>query len=164
MPLFVLTPATLVWSPIFAGYSWALAAQVSFYRIRTNKFLGTGDDAVKGPHEIESKVTKDPIELAENNRKLVVATRAYGNFTEAVPLALLLIAIAEINQAPTRLVHGVYATLFALRIAHVELGIKLAPTGLGRLVGAHGTFLLTTLTGIYNFYLGFDSLKAYLGF
>jgi hypothetical protein len=44
--------------------------------------------------------------------------RAHGNFAEHVPLALLLMAVAEANGAPAPLLHGVGAALLAGRLAH----------------------------------------------
>lgn len=51
--------------------------------------------------------------------------------------------LAELNGAPTYLVHVAYAALFSLRVAHAELGMKgPATAGLGRPLGAVGASCL----------------------
>ena len=75
--------------------------------------------------------------------ELAVAMRRHGNFVEHVPLALILMAICELNGASGTLLHGVGIVLVAARIAH-PIGLKaddLSPKL--RLVGAVGTLLAT---------------------
>ena len=74
------------------------------------------------------------------NADLQTASRRQGNFVEYVPLALLLIAIAEVNGAPSGLVHGLGATLVVGRVLHplglaAEFGVRVP-----RLVGTVATF------------------------
>jgi len=49
---------------------------------------------------------------------LATATRAHGNFAEYVPLALVLMAIVEINGLPAVGVHGLGLTLTVGRLLH----------------------------------------------
>jgi uncharacterized protein len=52
------------------------------------------------------------------NKALAVAIRRHANFFEFVPLALLLIAMLELNGASPMLVHGLGIALLIARIAH----------------------------------------------
>ncbi len=56
--------------------------------------------------------------LDGGNAALTQAMRAHGNFTEYVPLVLILMAILELDQAPGALVHGIGLTLLAGRVSH----------------------------------------------
>jgi uncharacterized membrane protein YecN with MAPEG domain len=49
---------------------------------------------------------------------LALAIRRHANFTEHVPLALLLLALIELNGARPGLLHGLGAALTLARIAH----------------------------------------------
>ena len=55
---------------------------------------------------------------AGDNPVLERAIRAHGNFTEYVPLGLLLLAIAELNGLPGIYIHGFGAALFIARVFH----------------------------------------------
>jgi uncharacterized membrane protein YecN with MAPEG domain len=52
------------------------------------------------------------------NQPLAVAIRRHANFFEWVPLALLLIAMLELNGASRLLVHGLGLALLLARILH----------------------------------------------
>lgn len=54
----------------------------------------------------------------------MVANRCQGNFIENVPFALILAAVIELNGANRKVLNYSLAALFALRIAHVEFGLK----------------------------------------
>ena len=56
--------------------------------------------------------------LDGGNVALTQAMRAHGNFTEYVPLVLILMTILELDQAPGALVHGIGLTLLAGRVSH----------------------------------------------
>jgi hypothetical protein len=78
----------------------------------------------------------DDIDLAEKIRR-------HANFTENVPLVLILMTVVELNGGAPTLLHGCGITLVAARIAH--------PLGLHhdnirhplRALGALGTLLVT---------------------
>ncbi len=57
--------------------------------------------------------------LHGDNMDLALAIRRHGNFIENVPMALLLLALAEMNAAPPLLLHAAGAALVIGRIAHV---------------------------------------------
>jgi uncharacterized membrane protein YecN with MAPEG domain len=57
------------------------------------------------------------------NPDLLLRIRRHGNWAENVPLALLLLALLELNGASGTLLHGLGATLLVARIAH-PIGLK----------------------------------------
>lgn len=68
-----------------------------------------------------------------------------------VPFAFLLLFIAELNGAPTALVHGAFTTLFAARVLHGNFGIQTDnAAGAGRAIGALTTLLVSFGAGVYN--------------
>lgn len=76
----------------------------------------------------------------DNPDPLLLDSRAHANFVENVPLAFTLAAIAELNGANRKVLNYAMATLFVLRILHVELGMKGKDTvGLGRPIAFWGT-------------------------
>jgi uncharacterized protein len=50
--------------------------------------------------------------------EMIVAIRRHANFTEYVPLALVLIALVELNGGPKTLIHALGAVLVVARIVH----------------------------------------------
>ena len=83
------------------------------------------------------------------NQEMLLAMRRHGNFVEYVPLLLILIAFIEMRGASTTAIHVMGGLLIVFRLAHA-VGLK-ADTieGLGRLVGAAGTALLTLVASIW---------------
>ena len=83
------------------------------------------------------------------NTELLLAMRRHANFVEYVPLALLLIALLEMQGISTTAIHVLGAGLVVCRTAHA-VGLK-ADTmqGIGRLVGAGGTALITAVASIW---------------
>jgi uncharacterized protein len=83
------------------------------------------------------------------NNDLLCAMRRHANFAEWVPLALLLIALLELNGAPAAAIHALGAVLVLSRIAHA---VGLRPDSiksLARLLGAAGTVLVMTVASIW---------------
>ncbi|KAL9937504.1 hypothetical protein V8E36_003913 [Tilletia maclaganii] len=159
MPLFVLSPASLAHSALFAGYYSYLGANVVSLRLKTGVFLGGGENAttdIRAP----GKKTPSPADEAKLRR----AVRAYGNFTETTPFAFLLLFIAELNGAPTALVHAGFTTLFAARVLHGSFGIQAEnAAAVGRPVGYVASLVVTLAAGLYNLRLGYEPLKTFLG-
>ena len=85
--------------------------------------------------------------LHGDNMVLATAIRRHGNFTESVPLALILLGFLELNGASPGLLHGLGIALVVARIAH-PLGLKhdnvRNPL---RGIGAGGTTLVTLIAG-----------------
>lgn len=76
------------------------------------------------------------------NAELAQAIRAHANFTEQVPLALLLIALAEATGAPTILILALGSGLVIARLASAwGLSHSLGPT-MPRQAGAGATALV----------------------
>jgi uncharacterized membrane protein YecN with MAPEG domain len=132
--------ASLAHSALFAGYYSYLSANVIVNRLNTNIYLGSTDsDKVYGPGQ---KKTNHPADVA----KLQRAVRAHANFSESAPFFL-----AELNGAPTSLVHAAYTTLFAARVAHANIGIQAENSAaIGRPIGAIVTLAVTIGAGVYN--------------
>lgn len=75
--------------------------------------------------------------------ELLVAMRRQMNFVEYVPLALLLIALVELNGGSKTLIHSLGATLLAARIIHpFGLDVNKMNT-MPRFIGTFATFAVT---------------------
>ena len=86
--------------------------------------------------------------LHGQDMNLATAIRRHGNFTEVVPLALILLAALELNGASPGLLHGLGIALVVARVAH-PLGLKhdnmRNPL---RGIGAGGTTLITVIAAV----------------
>lgn len=83
------------------------------------------------------------------NKDLLLAMRRHANFVEYVPLALLLIALLELNGVATRNIHILGAALVIARLAH-SFGLKADSMKTpGRMVGAAGTALITVVASVW---------------
>ena len=88
------------------------------------------------------------------NPEQIVLVRRHGNFTEWVPIALILIAILELNGVPSAAIHAFGAILVVARILH-PIGIKTTTRStLPRTLGAMATALLVLITSIWAIYTG----------
>jgi uncharacterized membrane protein YecN with MAPEG domain len=102
-----------------------LSARVISARRTSRVVLGSGDDP-----GLERRV------------------RVHGNFAEYVPLALLLLGMAELRGAGPILLHGLGLTLVGARVLHA-LGLSRTPEDLRlRTVGMAGTFTVLTVTAL----------------
>ncbi|UZJ52242.1 hypothetical protein CBS101457_001562 [Exobasidium rhododendri] len=120
-----------------------------------------GDGGAGSVRESDHKASSSD---AVDEAKLKRAIRAHGNFIESAPFAFFLIFLAELNGAPTSLVHGAFSTLFIARVAHGSFGLVADNTvGIGRPFGIIGTYAVTALAGLYNLNLGYEPLKSFLG-
>ena len=83
------------------------------------------------------------------NQDLLLAMRRHANFTEYVPIALVLIALLEANGVSSTAIHAMGAALVITRASHA-MGLK-ADTiqGAGRLVGAAGSTLVILVASIW---------------
>ncbi|HMQ58989.1 MAG TPA: MAPEG family protein [Rhizobiaceae bacterium] len=80
--------------------------------------------------------------LDGGNMALAESMRRHGNFIENVPMALILMGLAEVQGAPAMLLHGVGIALIAGRILHATGIDHQKPANPARIVGA----TLTTLS------------------
>ncbi|MDV7339216.1 MAPEG family protein [Terasakiella sp. A23] len=72
--------------------------------------------------------------------------RAHGNFTEYVPLVLILMAVAEINGAPEYALYGLGSILLGSRLIHAAGLIKSVIKW--RIYGMYGTFTALSMGAI----------------
>lgn len=83
------------------------------------------------------------------NLALLCAMRRHANFAEWVPLALILIALLELNAAPRLAIHWFGSILVVSRVLHA-VGLKPdTMKSLPRLVGAVGTVLVTFAASVW---------------
>lgn len=71
---------------------------------------------------------------------LARAIRTQGNFTEYVPLALLLILVLEVLGTRPAVLHGLGILLLVARLGHLQGFGSTVGTSAGRTIGAAGTF------------------------
>ena len=119
-------PALALYGALNAILNIALAANVGRVRNKEQIFLGTG-----------------------SSEALLRAQRAHGNNAEYVPLALILLAAAELSGGGSMVLHTFGGTLTVARLAHAH-GIIAAslPT---RVIGTALTFL--TVLGLAGYLL-----------
>lgn len=86
------------------------------------------------------------------NKDLLLAMRRHGNFAEWAPLALLLIALLEMNIAPKTPIHVLGAGLVLARIAHAVSLRGDTVKGVGRGLGAMGTAIIVAVASIWLIY------------
>lgn len=118
-------PITALYAGLLALIGGALAFSIGPMRLRTGISILHGE-----------------------NMELATRIRRHANFTEHVPLALILLGVLELNGASAGLLHGLGAALVLARIAH--------PIGLRhdnvrhplRGVGAGATALVTTIAAV----------------
>ena len=83
-------------------------------------------------------------------RMLTKAIRVHGNFSEYIPLALILLASYEFSGAETLWLHVLGATLLIGRILHAIGLTKSIGTSLPRVVGTLATFIVLLILAIEN--------------
>ena len=94
---------------------------VNIIRLRLKLKIGVGDGG-------ESMLTK--------------AIRVHGNFSEYIPLALILLACYELSGANTIWLHVLGATLLIGRVTHAIGLSKSVGTSLPRVIGTLATFIV----------------------
>jgi uncharacterized protein len=83
------------------------------------------------------------------NPALLLAMRRHANFAEWVPLALILIALLELNGVSTRAIHSLGAALVMARLLHA-IGLKSdTMQSVGRGLGAMATALITVTASVW---------------
>jgi uncharacterized membrane protein YecN with MAPEG domain len=118
-------PVTGLYAALLALVAIALVAGVGATRGKTKISLGDGGDP-----------------------KLIVAIRRHMNFVEGVPLALLLMALVELNGGSKALLHALGAILLVARLIH-PFGLELQDMGKWqRIAGATATLLVTLAAAI----------------
>ena len=120
-------------TPLYAGiialFYVTLSLSVVMYRFRTGILLGDGHDP-----------------------ELLRRGRAHANLAEYAPLALLLMALAELQGAPGLAIHLLGLLLVAGRIIHA-LAIRLTdPPLVLRTLGMVATFSVILLASLGNIF------------
>ena len=87
------------------------------------------------------------------NEQLLQNIRAHGNFSEYVPLALLLIVLAEIQGAPALLIHTLGTLLVLARLTHAFGLSKRLHDLKYRVIGVVGTFITIITSAVTNLVL-----------
>lgn len=114
---------TATYAAIIALILVVLSAMVIAMRAQTKIALSHGDN----------------LQLAERIRK-------HGNFTEYVPMALILMGLAEAGGANPMLIHAAGVILVAFRLLH-PLGIRHDKSdAMPRIVGGSGTLIAILLS------------------
>jgi uncharacterized membrane protein YecN with MAPEG domain len=91
----------------------------------------------------------DRVSLGAGDRPLLERRiRAQGNFTEYVPIALILIAFVESAGGAPNLVHGLGLALVVGRLAHAIALTKLTPRPAFRSVGIVLTFAVVVAASV----------------
>ena len=87
-----------------------------------------------------------------DNDDLGRAIRVQANFTEYVPVALILIAVFESNQGSSLITHSAGATLVIARLLHAYGLGKTINVSFGRLSGIILTWLVILAISVLNIY------------
>jgi len=74
--------------------------------------------------------------------------RIQGNFVEYVPMALVLLALAELQGASTGLLHGLGVILVVGRLGHAWGLAHSVGTSAGRAIGVLATFLVILVASL----------------
>lgn len=136
-------------APLFGLYSVYLSGCASKGRVDSKIYLGSGR---------EGKASAAPAAATRQ----VAYERAFGNFTEVVPLGLVLASLVEVNGGDRRLLHAALGSFFVARIMHASLGLHLSDhvEGLekngyqiGRIGGFLGSLAVLTTLSTYALYL-----------
>ncbi|KAI0165767.1 membrane-associated, eicosanoid/glutathione metabolism protein [Xylariaceae sp. FL1272] len=120
--------------PFTAYFTW-LSLRVVKYRITEKQFLG----------EHSSKEGTDEARL---QNKMYLANRCHLNFTENVPFAFVLAAVAELNGCDRTVLTRLMSALFIFRVLHADVGLNKG-LGYGRPIGYWGTMVTMGTLGYY---------------
>ena len=80
--------------------------------------------------------------------------RIHGNFTETVPLSLLILLLLELGGAPVWVVHALGVGVVSGRLAHIYGMIRGKGVGIWRRVGMVITLSVFLAGGCFCLYLG----------
>lgn len=116
-------PLTILYTGLFGLLMAILSIRVSFARARADVEFGDG-----GKPDLSTRI------------------RVFGNFTEHVPIMLLMFLVLELAHTRALLLHGLGTGLLLARVLHaVCLKVEKTPTAwrrMGRFVSALSTWLI----------------------
>ncbi|MBT3360697.1 MAG: hypothetical protein HN403_13815 [Rhodospirillales bacterium] len=121
-------PVTALYAGLLGLFSLFLGIRITVMRARTKVVLGDG-----------------------GNDELATAMRVFGNFMEYVPLALILLALAEINGASSAMTHWLGGALVVGRVLHLIGLDSTRPITFGRVAGmtiTWGVILISSGLGL----------------
>jgi uncharacterized protein len=118
-------PVTALYGALNAIFNIVLASRISVARGRHGVSMGTGE-----------------------SRELLTMVRAHGNNAEFMPLAVLMMLIAELSGGSSMFLHVMGGSLLVTRIAHAVGMPMRAPNPL-RFVGTAGTWIVILGASVY---------------
>jgi uncharacterized membrane protein YecN with MAPEG domain len=83
------------------------------------------------------------------DQELLRAVRMHANFSEYVPISLILLTFVELQAAPLLLVHVLGSLLLIARISHAYGISSVQAKGIFRVGGMAGTFTTITIAAIW---------------
>ena len=92
------------------------------------------------------------------NRLLLKAIRIHSNFIEYVPLLLILMAIFELNQGSSTILHISGVSIFIARVAHYMGLSKTLGASKARMLGVSLTWLILIKLAALNIYYAIFSI------
>ncbi|KAI4133509.1 MAG: hypothetical protein LQ341_006160 [Variospora aurantia] len=150
VPVPKMLPVTGAWTLPFTAYLLLLSNRVVYQRVKNKQWIGS-----------QLKSDKDNTGNFDTPDPLFLNSRCHMNFLENVPYAFILTAVAELNGGNRTYLNYAMGILLAIRIGHVELGMRGKDTlGPGRPVGQFGTQALLGALAVYGTYL----VKGYWGY
>ncbi len=123
----MIAPTTSLYAALLGLMMLFLAYRVVRLRRSQGVGLGTGGD-----HAVEH------------------AMRVMANFTEYVPIALILIGLLEMNSTPAWMIHIFGGALLFARLYHLQGFGSKTGTSRGRFVGTLVTWLVIALAALAN--------------
>ncbi len=121
---------TSVYAGIFGVLFFVFTMRVGLYRVKHRISFGDGGD---------SELTK--------------RMRAHGNFVEAVPIALILLGLAEAGGASNTLLHSAGGMLLVGRLSHwfqISGFLKPLPFRMGGMILSFASVLTTSIWLLLN--------------
>ncbi|MEO8675170.1 MAG: MAPEG family protein [Casimicrobiaceae bacterium] len=109
-------PVTALYAALCAFIILVLALRIMVMRWQTKTGIGDG-----------------------GNSRLTRAIRVHGNAIEYVPIALILMLVAELGGARPALLHGCGVVLVVARVAHAMGLLRTPGLSIGRGIGVTGT-------------------------
>jgi len=129
-------PITSIISATLALIMFVLTLMVSLGRINLGK--------------AEGDIAKYPIDDG-NNESLKRRIATFRNFTEYVPMGLIMLALIEINGASSTLVWGLGVAFIIGRLLHV-MGMLINPHfPLPRIIGMFATYAILLVPAVWLF-------------
>ena len=122
-------PITALWAGLLGLLMLALAMLVVRARQSENVIFGDGGNLI-----------------------LLQRIRVHGNFTEYVPMGVLLMLVLELNGASAAVLHGIGGSLFAARLLHAFGLSSSTGTTLGRFSGTVLTWLVVLVGSALTLY------------